>query len=84
VQQSGLSGAPDNVSQVLAVGVTRGDALDQSWRELLNEAIDAPADDLPRLLSDWEAPEGGQQLDELLESTLSGAPGENPAARAGE
>jgi hypothetical protein len=80
VQQSGPSGVPDDVAQILTLGVVRGDTLDQSWRQLLNQAMDAPADDLPRLLADWDAPEGGQQLDELLESALSGVAAANVGA----
>ena len=52
----------------------RGSALERSWRDLLNAAIDASADDLPRLLADWSAQgEVGSRLDQALESAVAGA-----------
>jgi len=47
--------------------------LTRSWRELLNQVIDAPGSELPRLLADWDG-EGatGEQLDHALESAMSG------------
>ncbi len=74
VLQSGVSGSPADLSQTLALGVQRGDPLDRSWRQLLNEAMDSPSESLARLLNDWVAPEGGEQLDQFLESALAGAP----------
>jgi hypothetical protein len=74
VQRSGVAGTPGDVMQTLALGVRRGDALDRSWRELLNQAMDTPTDELAPLLIKWAAPEGGAQLDDLLESALAGAP----------
>lgn len=55
---------------------TRGGRLDQSWRALLNQAIDAPTDALARMLVDWEPPEGelASHIDALLEAGLTGAP----------
>lgn len=50
----------------------RNDALTRSWRELLNQAMDAPAEGLATLLIDWEAPAGqvGEALDRALEAVL--------------
>ncbi|HSL69188.1 MAG TPA: hypothetical protein VK864_03055, partial [Longimicrobiales bacterium] len=73
VVQSGISGSPESAVQILSLGVVRGDELDRSWRELLNQAMDAPSDDLAGLLAGWQAPERGEPLDQLLESALNGA-----------
>lgn len=53
----------------------RGGALDRAWRELLEEAIDAPTRDLPALLRGWEGPADGpgRELDLALERLLDGA-----------
>lgn len=68
-QLEGL-GAPGLVKLGAAA---RGGELDRSWRELLGEVIDAPAEELPRLLRDWSFDEGaGKALDEALEGALSG------------
>ena len=72
VLSSGVSGSRDEQAQVLALGVRRGDELDRSWRALLNEAMDTPSEQLADLLARWEAPSGGQQLDQLLENALIG------------
>lgn len=80
VQQGRTSGSPGDLNQVLSLGVRRGDPLDRSWRALLNEAMDTPTDELARKLTAWEAPEGGQPLDDLLENALDGAP--MPAVQA--
>lgn len=52
----------------------RGGALDRSWRELLNQAIDAPTDQLAAMLVRWNAPDSelGQRLDATLETALTG------------
>lgn len=54
---------------------SRRDDLDSAWRDLLQEAMDAPAGTLPGLLRDWEAPDGsgaaGQLLDRRLEEVLA-------------
>lgn len=57
----------------------RGGALDRAWRELLDDAMEASADELATLLVDWNAPGGdvGAKLDAALEETLAGA---GPAA----
>ena len=80
VLHSSLSGEPNSQSQILTLGVQNRDALDQSWRALLNEAMDTPTDDLAGLLADWEAPENGKQLDELLENALAGRASALPVA----
>ncbi|MGH7471247.1 MAG: hypothetical protein ACRENP_25135 [Longimicrobiales bacterium] len=77
VIQSGVSGSPDDLSQILSLGVERGDALDRAWRQLLNQAMDTPTDDLARLLGEWDAPVGGEPLDDLIESALAGTPAPN-------
>lgn len=59
--------------QVLTLGVGRGDAVDRSWRDLLNEAIEADASDLAGLLRGWESPsQAGAELDAGLEAALLG------------
>jgi hypothetical protein len=50
----------------------RGGDLDRSWRELLARAMDAPTDQLARLLVEWQAP-GRPAIDAALEQTLTGA-----------
>lgn len=72
ILHSGVSGSPDELSQILSLGVRRGDALDQSWRALLNEAMDTPTDDLSELLAEWDAPTDGRQMDALIENALIG------------
>lgn len=57
-----------------AVGdAPRGGALDVAWRALLNQAMEAPSEELPALLTGWEAPadgETGALLDRSLEEAL--------------
>ena len=50
----------------------RGDALDRSWRDLLERAMDREAAALAELLLAWEPPEGeaGRRLDAALEAAL--------------
>jgi hypothetical protein len=36
----------------------RGSDLDRAWRELLAQAMETPSAELPRLLTQWEAPSG--------------------------
>jgi hypothetical protein len=72
--QSSVSGAPGDLSQILSLGAPRGDELDRSWRELLNEAMDTPTDELGPLLTRWQAPSGGAELDHALENALQGLP----------
>jgi hypothetical protein len=79
VLHNGVSGTPDNLMQMFTLGVRRGEELDRSWRQLLNEAMDTPSDDLSELLTGWDAPQGGQQLDQLLENALAGGPMPDPA-----
>ncbi|HUE77700.1 MAG TPA: hypothetical protein VMM83_07140 [Longimicrobiales bacterium] len=53
----------------------RRDGLDRAWRDLLQQAMDAPATALPTLLRDWEPPAGAsavaQRLDRELEAAMS-------------
>ena len=64
--------------QILVLPVRRGDAVDRSWRELLNRAIEADAADLAPMLREWRAPRGGSDLDNALDQALLG--GSAPAA----
>lgn len=63
----------------------RGGAVDRAWRELLNQAMEVPTDQLPGLLVGWRAPDAdaGKLLDAELEAALTG-PGPAPAARGEE
>lgn len=70
--------------QVQADGQTLGDferggALDESWRELLEQVAMATTAELPVLLRGWQPPPGagvlGEQLDERLEQALRGVGG---------
>ena len=62
----------------------RGEELRRSWRELLNRAMDSPADELPHLLIAWESPDDelGRALDRALEAALTGQAPAAPAAVA--
>jgi hypothetical protein len=70
------------MNQILALGVRRGDPLDRSWRALLNEAMDTPTEELAAKLTAWDAPEGGEALEDLLDSALEGTPMPTPAPDA--
>jgi hypothetical protein len=49
----------------------RGEALDRSWRELLNDAMDAASADVPALLAGWSAPGSvGSAMATALQSAL--------------
>jgi hypothetical protein len=77
-----VSGTPEDMNQILALGVRRGDPLDRSWRALLNEAMDTPTEELAAKLTAWDAPEGGEALEDLLDSALEGTPMPTPAPDA--
>lgn len=64
---------------------SRGGELDQSWRDLLERAIDAPTAELAALLTGWSPPESGPAgtLDAALESAMAGVPIEAPTASVG-
>ncbi|MGQ0815510.1 MAG: hypothetical protein ACT4O1_13815 [Gemmatimonadota bacterium] len=76
-----VAGAPrgpsrDGVAgtETITLGVERGDAVDRSWRDLLNQAMEADATDLAGILRGWKSPaEAGGALDEALEAALSGS-----------
>jgi hypothetical protein len=56
-----------------AVGdAARGSPLDRQWRELLQQAMDASPDQLPRLLFEWSSDAGpvGATIDQALDSAL--------------
>lgn len=65
----------------------RRDALDSAWRELLQQAVDAPTASLPELLMDWEPPAGAsavarrmeRELDAAIGSARQAAPASPPA-----
>lgn len=56
--------------------VQRGSGVDRSWRELLNNAMDASPESLATLLRDWQAPRefDGDAFDAALAEALSGTP----------
>ena len=71
--------------EIFTLPVQRGDALDRSWRSMLNAAIEAPADILPGLLQDWRTPNPrGSQFDAALDAALqsTGVPPLPPVAPA--
>jgi len=72
VLRNTVSGEPGNLSQRLAISARRGTRLDRDWRELLDRAMAAQADEIAQLLVDWNAPAGGEPLDQALESALAG------------
>lgn len=76
--QRQMTGSGD---EIFTLGVQRGDAVDRSWRELLNQAMEASPEALPTLLRDWTAPNSAaSQLDAALEAALlPGAPASAPA-----
>lgn len=53
----------------------RGEALDRAWRELLNQAMDTPTDELDELFGAWRAPGGetGERFAEALREALAAA-----------
>ncbi len=56
----------------------RRDALDRSWRELLQKAMEAPTATIPEMLVAWSPPDEsggvGRRLDRELEGALTGTP----------
>ncbi len=62
----------------------RRDDLDRTWRELLQQAMEAPASALPDLFRDWEPPEGAsavaQRLDRELEAAMAAGAAADPGA----
>src|SRR5688572_19658993 len=57
--------------ETIVLGVQRGDAVDRSWRELLNKAMDTDAGALSALLANWESTDkDGRIFDLSLESAL--------------
>jgi hypothetical protein len=72
-----VSGSPRDA--LVTLGVQRGDAIDRSWRELLNRAMDASSADLPTLLRDWSSPNpAGAELDRALENALASSTAQGP------
>lgn len=56
----------------------RGSVLDREWRELLSQAMETPAAELPQLLADW-SPSGsaGAQMESAIDAALQSASGES-------
>lgn len=68
LQRGGVPG-----DEIVTLGVERGDAIDRSWRDLLNRAMEAQTDELQPMLRAWESPApGGAELDRALEAGLAG------------
>lgn len=74
-----VAGAPASLQhvgstgdEVYTLGVQRGDAVDRSWRDLLNKAMEAQTSDLWSMLRNWHSPAAsGSELDRILETVLS-------------
>jgi hypothetical protein len=49
----------------------RRGALDTSWRQLLQEAMDAPTGELPGLLTSWEAPPAAGEVGDRMRRELA-------------
>jgi hypothetical protein len=49
----------------------RRGALDTSWRQLLQEAMDAPTGELPALLTGWEAPPAAGEVGDRMRRELA-------------
>jgi hypothetical protein len=61
--------------ETLVLGVKRGDAVDRSWRDLLNAAMEADATVLAGLLRDWKSPDAaGTTFDAAVDAALGGLP----------
>lgn len=61
--------------ETLVLGVKRGDAVDRSWRDLLNAAMEADATVLAGLLRDWKSPDAaGSTFDAAVDAALGGLP----------
>lgn len=59
--------------QTLTLGVNRGDAVDRTWRDLLNAAMEADATLLGTLLRDWTSPDAsGTTFDAAIDAALTG------------
>src|SRR5687768_3712818 len=59
--------------ETLVLGVKRGDAVDRSWRDLLNAAMEADATMLGGLLRDWRSPDAaGSSFDAAVDAALGG------------
>ena len=68
--QRSISGTGD---QILTLAVGRGSAVDRSWRELLNGAMDAQASSLAAMLTSWSAPDnaaGASEFDAAMDAAL--------------
>ena len=60
--------------EIFTLPVQRGDAIDRSWREVLNNAIEASPETLPGILRNWRSPTPrGSQFDAALDAALQSA-----------
>lgn len=64
----------DSGDELMTVAVSRGDAVDRSWRDLLNRAMESETADLSGLLLSWKAPEGGREFQSAVDAVLQGIP----------
>lgn len=64
----------------LTLEVPRGDAVDRSWRNLLDSLMDANSAEIGTMLRDWTAPSSsGSEFDRAIEAALAaGAPAITP------
>ena len=68
--------------ELLVLEVERGSAVDRSWRDLLNSAMDATPESLASVLRDWTPPgrtDGALAFNDALEGALAGAQSAPPA-----
>jgi hypothetical protein len=67
----------------------RGGDLDRAWRQLLNQAMDAPSAELPELFTAWSPPATdagrvlGAELESLFAAPTEAAPAAQPTAPVG-
>jgi hypothetical protein len=59
--------------EIFTIGARRGSALDRSWRQLLNQAMEVETASLAPMLSGWSPPSGvGAAFDAALEGVVGG------------
>jgi hypothetical protein len=60
--------------EILTLGVRRGGAVDRSWRDVLNTAMNTEPELLGTLISEWRPPQeyGAPEFDRALEAVLQG------------
>jgi hypothetical protein len=60
--------------EILTLAVERGDNTDRGWRALLNNAMEATPEQLPRLFNEWNPPTAAVPLHEALSNAMRGMP----------